>query len=311
MNKGGKNNIKDNYTNEEDIIIEINNLFKSFGQKKVINDLNLEIKKGEIFSILGKNGAGKTTLFKIILNLMKEDSGSIKIMDQKNGNSKLKREISFLGENYELYSFLTAEEIVRLAASFYEVDNIDWALNSLNKFNIPLDEKVKNFSKGMKQTLKIIQALINKGDIIILDEPTVGLDVQMQYEIMEMLIDLNNEGKTIIFSSHNLLEVKKLANRIAFIKKGEIIAVKDREFLAKENNRIIFVPQREIDESRLVIKGVSSIEKNGSKYIIYYNDNEEEIIEHLSQIPYFKLNYGELDLEEIYLKITGGDENFN
>ena len=312
VDSDGKNMVKVNKVNNEDhIILEVENLYKSYGDKNVIEDLSFQVKKGESFAILGENGAGKTTLFKILLNISKRDKGLIQIMGDSNNKSRLKEKISFLGEDYELYPYLTAKEVVLLASSFYETDNKEWALSLLEKFDIPLNEKIKNFSKGMKQTVKLMQSLVNQGEIIILDEPTAGLDVKMQHQMLEILKDLNEKGKTIIFSSHNLLEVKKLADRIAFIKKGEIIAIKDKSFISKENNKIIFVPQKEINDEELVIDGVTAVEKNGSKYIIYYDDNEGQIIKHLNKIPYFKLKYDEPDLEEMYLKITGGDKNVN
>ena len=301
--KGKKeNNIKDDY------ILKAQNISKSYGDKKIISDLNMEVKKGEICALLGENRAAKTPLFKILLNISSKYNGKIEIMGSKNTSSKLKEKISYLGENYDLYSFLTAREIIELAASLYKDANKEWALNLLQRFNIPLDEKVKNFFFFFKQTVKIIQALINTGDLIILDEATISLDIKMQNEILTIIKDLNNKGKTIIFSSHNLLEVKKLADRVAFIKNGEIVAVKDSSFIAEKSNRIIFVPQKDIDDKDLIIKGVTGVEKNGSKYYIYFNKNEDKIIEYLSNIPYFTLKFDNKDLESIFLKLMGGDE---
>ena len=292
-------------------MIEFKNVTKNYGQKRVINNFDLHVKKGETLALLGKNGAGKTTLFKMLLNIIKVDDGKIEIMGERNNKSRLREKISFLGEDYELYSYLTAEEIIELAAKFYNFYDKEWAFNKLTEFDIPLTEKVSKLSKGMKQTVKLVQALANKGEIIILDEPTVGLDVKMQHEILEIFKELNEKGKTILFSSHNLLEVKKLAERVAFIKNGEIIAIKDKSFISQEKSKIVFVPQNEINDDRLVIEGVTSIEKEGNKYIIYYDKNEEKIISHLNKIPYFKLKYGDQDLEEFFLKITGGDDDVN
>lgn len=307
----GKNKDKNKDSSRDEIIIDFKNITKNYGSKSVIKNFNLQIKKGETVALLGKNGAGKTTLFKILLNITKVDNGKIEIMGESNKKSKLREKISFLGEDYDLYPYLTVEEIVNLAAKFYKIYEKDWVFEKLAEFDIPLSEKISKLSKGMKQTVKLVQALANKGEIIILDEPTIGLDVKMQHEILEILKEMNEKGKTIIFSSHNLLEVKKLAERVAFIKKGEIIAVKDKTFISQEKNKIVFVPQKEINDERLVINGVTSIEKEDNKYNIYYDKNEEEIISHLNQIPYFKLKYGDPDLEEFFLKVTGGDDNVN
>jgi len=307
----GKRKDKNKFNNKDEIIIDFENITKNYGKKRVINDFNLQVKKGEVLALLGKNGAGKTTLFKILLNIVKADEGKIEIMGESNKRSKIRENISFLGEDYRLYSYLNAEEIIELASKFYKKYDKEWALNKLEEFDIPLNKKIEKFSKGMKQTVRLIQALANKGEIIILDEPSAGLDVKMQNEIISLIQDINNKGKTVLFSSHNLLEVKKLAERVAFMKKGEIVAVKDKSFIAREENKIIFVPQKKINENELVIDGITGIEKDGSKYIIYYEKNEKEIVKHLTQYPYFKLEYGESDLEEFFLKITGGDDNSN
>lgn len=307
----GKNKDKNKVNSRDEIIIDFKNITKNYGEKRVINDFNLQIKKGEVVALLGKNGAGKTTLFKILLNIASADKGKIEIKGENNERSKIRENISFLGEDYQLYSYLTAEEIIDLAAKFYKKYDREWALNKLQEFDIPLAEKVSKFSKGMKQTLRLVQSLANKGEIIILDEPTAGLDVKMQNEITSLIQEINEEGKTVLFSSHNLLEVKKLAKRVVFMKKGEIVAVKDKSFIEQEDNRIIFVPQKKIDENQLVIDGVTAVEKNGSKYVIYYDRNEEKIVKHLNKLPFFKLEYGESDLEEFFLKVTGGDDNVN
>lgn len=310
-NSAGKKQVKNKFNNKDEIIIDFENITKNYGSKRVINDFNLQLKKGEVLAILGKNGAGKTTLFKMLLNIISLDKGKITIMGESNKRSKIRENISFLGEDYQLYSYLTAEEIIDLASKFYNEYDKNWALKKLEDFDIPLSEKVSKFSKGMKQTLKLVQSLANKGEIIILDEPTAGLDVKMQNEITSLIKEINEKGKTVLFSSHNLLEVKKLAERVAFMKKGEIVAVKDKSFISREENKIIFVPQKKIDDNQLVIDGVTAIEKNGSKYTIYYDKNEKEIIKHLNNYPYFKLEYGESNLEEFFLEITGGDDNSN
>lgn len=309
-------NEKENGINTENkiidqLILEVNSLSKSYGQKKVLNDLNFTVKEGEIFALLGPNGAGKTTFLKCLLNISRKDGGEIRLFKEKSNKGELRKNISFLGEEYNLYSYLTSEEILKYAASFYDNADVEWGLNLLKRFDIPLSEKVKNFSKGMKQTVKLTQALLNKGELIILDEPTSGLDVERQHYILNLLKKFNKEGKTILFSSHNLFEVKKLADRIAFIKDGKILAVKEIEEIADEKNTIVFVPQNKISENRLLINGVTGIDKVNNKYFIYYDKNEEDILNQLSQIPYFTLKFDNPDLEEVFMKYMGGDDGAN
>lgn len=296
----------DTYQEASKDALELSSLTKFYGDLKAVDNLSLKINKGEIFAFLGPNGSGKTTTLKMILNFVYPDSGEIKIFGNNIGsNPELKEKISYAGEDYQLYSYLSSREILELAASFYSKSNLEWGIRFLKEEGLDLDKKLKFLSKGQKQLVQIVQALINEGDLIILDEPTGGLDVITKNRILNLIISFKEEGKTIIFSTHNLNEVEKIADRVGVIKKGELLTVENVDSLPEKEKIISFVPQKEIKEKELALPGVSGIERKGDKYLIYYNENEAGILTHLSQIPYFSLRLEEPDLEDIFLELVG------
>ncbi|MFW5787851.1 MAG: ABC transporter ATP-binding protein [Halanaerobiales bacterium] len=287
--------------------VESQNISRAYDKKYVLQDINLKIKKGEIFALLGPNGSGKTTFFKILMRLINPEKGRIFIDGKDIRTAKVMHKISYQGEMYRLYDYMTPRGIIELAASFYQNSYPEWGFKLLEEYNIPPDKNIKTFSRGMKQITKVIQSLINRGEIIILDEPTTGLDFENQWKIWQLLIDLNDTGRTIIFSTHNFSEVEKMAERAALLKEGRLLAVKSVEELPKNSARIIFVPQSDLDEDIFEIEGVTGVEKKGSTYYIYFNKKQQEIISHLSSQPYFTLKVENPDLKDIFQIV--GDEN--
>ncbi len=235
--------------NNKEIIINLKNLTKRFGSFTAVSNFNLEIRKGEIIGLLGPNGAGKTTTMKMIARLLNPDEGEIWIKD--NGNLELLTgknmvtlldHIGFLIENPTFYEHMTPRKIL----SYFAI------LKGYPKKKIPkrieevlalvgltdwIDKKVGTFSKGMKQKLGVVSALIHDPDILILDEPQTGLDPKARRETREMFLKLKNQGKTIFLSSHLLYEVSEISDRIAIINQGKLIAfdtMKNLEMASKD-----------------------------------------------------------------------------
>lgn len=289
--------------------IRTRGLTKLYGSYQALVDLNLEVEEGEIFGFLGPNGAGKTTTIKLLLNLIHPTAGEIWILGEKvAGNQKVKREISYLGENYNLYPYLNPREILELSASIYGGLDLSWGIELLNRYGIPMDRKFNDLSRGMRQIVKLVQALLNKGKLVILDEPTEGLDPVMQNEVLEIIKELSREGRTVFFSSHNLHEVEKIADRAGFIKEGKLLAVRNVRDIPGNEKKIIFVPQRDVGEDELTLPGVTGLEKRGEKYYIYYQENEKELLHTLSSIPYFTLQIEKPDLEDLFIRLVGGEK---
>lgn len=208
--------------------IKIESLYKSYGSVKALRGVDLEIHPGEIFGFLGPNGAGKTTTVRCMLDLIRPDSGSISIfgLDPQKDAVAVKEKCSYLPGELNLESSLKVRDQLRYLAEL-RGDNIDWKyVQSLaERFELNMDLKIKNLSKGNKQKVGVVQALMHKAELLLLDEPTSGLDPLMQQEVLNALKEAKQDGATVFFSSHIIGEVEALAERVAIIRKGVIAEV--------------------------------------------------------------------------------------
>jgi len=223
-------------------IISIKNLRKFFGDKIVLKNVNLEVDKGELIGYIGPNGAGKSTTIKIILGLIEDYEGEIKILGQdiRNDSIEYKRKIGYVPETGDIYENLTAREYLTFIGELYgmEYERVDKkAKRLMDLFGIKdvYDSRIESYSKGMKQKTLIISALINDPDILFLDEPLGGIDANSIMVFKEVLNELIKDGKTIFYSSHIMEVVETLSNRIILINNGEIIADGDIEDLRKDS----------------------------------------------------------------------------
>lgn len=212
-------------------IITIRNLSKYYGAKEVLKDINLDINKGEIIGYIGPNGAGKSTTVKIMLGLVDEYQGEIKIFgkDIKDDPVSYKRRIGYVPETTDIYENLTAREYLTFMGELYgmnseDVDEKAEELMDLFGIRDVYDGRINSFSKGMKQKVLIISSLLNDPDILFLDEPLSGIDANTVMVFKEVLAELVRQGRTIFYSSHIMEVVEKLSNRIILINNGEIVA---------------------------------------------------------------------------------------
>lgn len=209
-----------------DLMIRVKNLKKSFGNKTALNGIDFEIEKGEIFGFLGPNGAGKTTTIKILTGKLLPGYGEafIKGMDVINEKERIVPIIGVVPEQSNLYERLSIKQNLQFYCSLYQCSssNIDDYLKLVN-LQKEKETKIKNLSKGMRQKVLLIRALLHDPEILFLDEPTSGLDPASGDSIHYLLQKLNNQGKTIFLTSHNMEEVDKLCHRVAFLNEGNII----------------------------------------------------------------------------------------
>ena len=217
-------------------MIVIQNLSKKIGNTTILQEINLEVEQGETFGFLGPNGAGKTTLVKILLDLMSPSSGSKKL-------SVSKEQIGYLPEYPYFYEYLTGRELLEFTGKVFNLnkDQIDNQISvlgeKLNLSNENLQRRVNEYSKGMKQRLGVMQALINDPELIFLDEPFSGLDPLGRKIIRDLIFNLKKNGKTIFFNSHVLSDIEQICDRIAIIHQGQILAVeKVNDVLKKYKN---------------------------------------------------------------------------
>ena len=214
-------------------MIEIKNVSKSYdGKVKALNDISFKIDNGEIFAFIGHNGAGKTTMIKSLVGILDFDSGDILI----NGKSikkepiECKREMAYVPDNPDLYENMTGLDFINFICDIYDVSLEERKINiekysKMFEMDGKLGSDISSFSHGMKQKVALIAALSHNPDVLIMDEPFVGLDPKAVFDMKEVMHKMAKDGKTIFFSTHILDVAEKLCDRVAIIKKGEIVKI--------------------------------------------------------------------------------------
>jgi ABC-type multidrug transport system ATPase subunit len=241
-------------------VIDVIGLSKSFGANKAVDGLNLSVYEGDVFGFLGPNGAGKSTTIRMILSLISPDNGQIKIF----GKNLLEDRISILNrigciiEKPDFYKYLTARKNLKLLAHYNGVDASDKKIDEVIEL-VGLqgrsDESVKGYSHGMKQRLGIAQALIHDPDLIILDEPTTGLDPQGIIDIRNLILYLSKEkGKTVFLSSHILYEIELVANRMAILNKGKLVVQGEVKSLLNSEDSIVEIQLDRLPDAKDKLK---------------------------------------------------------
>ena len=212
--------------------IEVNNLIKDYGNFRALKDLSFEVSQGEIFGLIGPNAAGKTTALRIVSTLLQITSGEVKVFghDVIREGDKVREKISYLPEEAGAYKNLSGKDYLEFMAGFYSSSDkekreiMDKGIE-LAKLRERLKDKVSTYSKGMTRRLLVARALMINPELAILDEPTSGLDVIISQEIRKIIKDFVKKGTTVLLSSHNMLEVEFLCDRIALINKGLILEI--------------------------------------------------------------------------------------
>ena len=206
--------------------IHIDNVSKMLGIREVLKGVTFDVETGDIFGYLGPNGAGKTTTIRILLGLLRADSGQLKVLGQDIGSAGTRMKIGFALDPDGLYDTMTARENLKYYADIYYVSDASAQIDKVLRLVGLADraeDRVGTYSKGMRQRLSLARAMVHDPDILILDEPTSGVDPTGQIEIRKILLDIARvEKKTVLLSSHNLDEVQRICNRIALIDRGEI-----------------------------------------------------------------------------------------
>ncbi|HZK28488.1 MAG TPA: ATP-binding cassette domain-containing protein [Thermoclostridium sp.] len=315
-------------------MIEIQNLTKHFGDIKAVKDVSFTVNKGEILGFLGPNGAGKTTTMNIITGYIPSTTGTVKvdgydIMDQPR---EVKRRIGYLPESPPLYLDMTVTDYLDFCASLKDVDKKQWKsqkedIMELVKISHVQHRLTRNLSKGYRQRVGLAQALVGAPDVLVLDEPTVGLDPKQIIEIRKLIKALG-KNHTIILSSHILPEVSAVCERVVIINNGEIAAVDTPENLSKTLDSFtrftmtVAGPDKRVKELLQQVYGVKVLEvrdkgkENESSYIIESDKNldvRKPIFNKLAEnsYPILELKSLGLSLEDIFLQLTTEETEVN
>lgn len=224
-------------------MIKVENFTKKYGNKIAANDVTFEVKPGEIFGFLGPNGAGKTTTIKAIVGLLKPDSGKISVsgVDVINDSVESKKKFTFVPDNPDIYESMTGYQYLNFLANVYEVSEEERKARvekyaGLFEIEGDLNDYIQGFSHGMKQKVALIGALISDPDVLILDEPMVGLDAKSAFNLKQLMRERCDNGKSVFFSTHVMEVAEKICDRLAIIKNGSILFTGSLEELRRQDN---------------------------------------------------------------------------
>ena len=295
-------------------VLKCENLYKTFGKKQILKNVSFEIYESDILGFIGPNGAGKTTTIKLILGLQGITKGKVLIngFDIEREFEKAMKKVGAIVENPDLYMYLTGYENLQLMANLYKgidkkrIDEVVKLVRLENRIN----DKVSKYSLGMRQRLGIAQAILHKPSLLILDEPTNGLDPEGIKEMRELLLDLaKNEKMAILISSHNLAELDNLVNKVCIIKNGEIIetsGISEIKKEAKANYKLFEI--NDTSKIKEILPGAIVIDKNKFK-IDAVREEVPEIVELLvnKNISIYEVRKEEKSLEEAFFEKTGGN----
>ena len=291
----------------ENIVLMTQGLEKSYGKVQALRGVDLEVHRGEIFGFLGPNGAGKTTTIRCLLDLIRPDGGSARVLgiDPQADPVAVQTRTGYLPGELALNDNLTAERQLRFFADMRgEQTNWTFVRQLAERLDLDLKRPIKNLSKGNKQKVGVIQALMHRPELLLLDEPTGGLDPLMQQEVLGLIREAKADGATVFFSSHIMSEVETVAERVAIIRQGRIVEVAETALLVDRGLRHATVRFKEpVDSGALDrLPGVQVISRdNGLNVALQVEGEMDELIKALGSFPVSYLETARPSLEEVFL----------
>lgn len=288
------------------LAIETDNLTKHYGKFQAVRELSLSVSTGTISGFLGQNGAGKSSTIKMLLGMMRPTSGSGRIFDLKidkpDESIEIRERAAFVSEDKRLYDYMTVEQIIRFTRSFFPRWRTDLERRILKEFGLPLDRKVKKLSKGMRTQTALLLAFCRNAELLILDEPTEGLDPVNIEKVLEMLVGFAAEGTTIFFSSHQIAEVEQIAEHVFIIDKGRLLVDAPLDEMKEEYKRINLVFDNPITTPAFALDGVEQVRVDGRTVSVFASRNADRIVNHARALRATSIDVLPVSLKEIFLE---------
>ena len=294
-------------------IIETIDLRKSYDGIEAVRGLNLQVPPGSICGFLGRNGAGKTTAIKVLLGMAHPTSGQARVfgLDASNAGASLaiRRRTGFVAEEKALYGSMDVAGLIRFTAAFYPTWRRDLEQRYRQTFDLPLDRKVKDLSKGMRTKTALLLALCRGAELLVLDEPTSGLDPAAIEEVLQALVaHVSGEETTVFFSSHQIAEVDQIADRVAIIDRGQTVVQGALDDLRRRFQRIQLVFDDDAPDASFHAPGVERLRRKGRVLTILSSAGAEAVIEEARALNPISIDVAPVTLKEIFLE-TVATEN--
>jgi ABC-2 type transport system ATP-binding protein len=291
-------------------VLRLKKLSKFYGKFKGVEDLDLTIYKGEVFGFLGPNGAGKTTAIRTIMNFLRPTSGSAVVLgyDSVKNTTEVKAKVGYLAGDFEMYDNLTGREYLSFIAHLRKADKPDEQIKQLAaELDAPLDRKISTLSRGNMQKIALISALLHDPDILILDEPTTGLDPLMQNQFYKLVRERTKRGKTVFMSSHILSEVQTICDRVAFMKDGKLVEVVDVNKARRNKKKEVSL---KIETGKKIsklpsFKNLEVIKNTKTELRFVTAEPSKTLLKWLAQQPADDISIQSVSLEDMFLNLYG------
>ncbi len=289
-----------------DLAIATRGLVKRYGSVDAVNGLNLSVPRGAVYALVGRNGSGKTTTIRMLLDLARPDSGTARVlgMDAHTDRVKVLERVGYVSDRPLLGSY-TGEQLVRFNRGFYPRWSDELVARYVRVFDIPMKQKFRNLSRGNQTKMWLLLALGQQPDVLVLDEPTAGLDPVVTDQLLRVLVeDVASEGRTVFLSSHHLAEVERIADWVGMIDKGKLLMEAPMEELRAKFRRIQVAGVAEMAPAAAM-----RVRRSGGSTEYVVRDGAEEFVDALEREGATVLQSSPMNLSEIFLECLGADGN--
>lgn len=296
-------------TSASRLAVRTHQLSKKYGKIEAVRQLDMNVPLGPISGFLGQNGAGKSTTLKMLMGAVRPSSGSGQIFGLNIADAaqsvEIRKRVAFVSEDKRLYDYMTVEQIIRFTRSFFPKWRSDIEAKFLQMYPLPFDRKIKKLSKGMRTQVALLLGISRGAEMLVLDEPTEGLDPVAIEALLQLLKGLAADGTTIFFSSHQIAEVEQIANHVFMIHRGELLLSSSVDRLKNEYCRLVAVFDGPVNEKELAVEGVKRVGIAGQMVTLIANHNSERIVEHLRCLDAKRIDVFPITLKEIFLENVG------
>jgi ABC-2 type transport system ATP-binding protein len=292
-------------------VIETCELKKNYGSYEAVRGLNLSVSGGSVCAFLGQNGAGKSSTLRMLMGMARPSSGTGHIfglrIDDERDSLKIRERVAFVAEDKRLYDYMTVGQIIRFTRSFFPRWRDDLERSLLEQFELPVERRIRKLSKGMRTKLALLLGLARGCELLILDEPTEGLDPVAIEEVLQILVSLVADGTTVFFSSHQIAEVEQVADHVLMIHRGQLVLDSSMDRVKEQYRQVQAVFPDLVSGREFTVPGIERVRTEGRNVSLVASGHVDEIVAHLRRMRAYNVDVMPISLKEIFLeKVKAG-----